>query len=149
MNCFDYFFERTASLEKDLIPGNRDPASYQSIYHRSLKLAAYLNEKNGKGQNILLVSQNNLCFIIAYLAILKSGNTCIPLNPETEQSNLDFIIDTTKATSGFFSDFALSKLKVTIDKVAESELNGLIENLSTPDDAIKDFDGNQPAEIIF
>jgi len=149
MNCFDYFFEDTHTLQKDLIPGNPVPTSYQSIYTRSMRLASYLNEKTGEGQNILLVSQNNLFFVIAYLAILKSGNICIPLNPEIEQDNLDFIIKKTRSKMGFFSEYALSKLKISIDLVAESALSGLIDNQQLSGHFDKDFNGDQTAEIIF
>ncbi len=149
MNCFDYFFEETCTLEKDLIPGNRDSTSYQSIHQGSFKLACYLNEKVGKGQNILLVSQNNLFFILAYLGILKSGNICVPLNPEIEQDNLNFIIKKTQSRLGFFSDFALNKLKVSFDMVSESALPELIANQSLCDDFNEVFDGDQIAEIIF
>lgn len=149
MNCFDYFFERTRTLEKDLIAGSRDSTSYHSIYDKSLKLAAYLNEKLGRGQNILLVSQNNLFFVLAYLGILKSGNTCIPLNPETEQDNLNFIIKKTKSGLGFFSDFALSKLKPSINLVSESALPELIASQANAENIDEDFDGDRLAEIIF
>jgi len=149
MNCFDYFFEDTHSLQKELIPGNPAPSSYQLVYTRSCTLAGYLNKKAGKGQHILLVSQNNLFFILAYLAILKSGNICIPLNPEIEQDSMDFIIKKTRAKMGFFSDYALSKLKVSIDMVAESGLNDLPQYQALPGNSDNDFDGEQTAEIIF
>jgi len=149
MNCFDYFFENTRTLEKDLIPGSRESTSYQSVYERSGRLACFLQEKVGNGKNILLVSQNNLLFIIAYLAILKSGNTCIPLNPETEQDNLNFILKKTQSSFGFFSDFALSKLKVSIDVVSESALPELIAKQPAFKNFDADFDGDKVAEIIF
>ncbi|HMJ47240.1 MAG TPA: AMP-binding protein [Ferruginibacter sp.] len=149
MNCFDYFFENTQASQKDLIYGEQGSTSYQSIHTRAKKLAGYLNEKIGKGQHVLLVSQNNLFFVLAYLGILKSGNICIPLNPETEQNNLDFIIEKTGSRLGFFSDFALSKLKIPIDVVAESALPELLAGQPLPGDPDEEFDGEQVAEIIF
>src|SRR3990172_3240068 len=93
MNAFDYFFEHTATLEKDFLLGPRETITYAKLYTDSLKLAGYLHETIGENQNILLLSPNSVFFITAYLAILKSGNVAVPLNPETEQSNLDFIQD--------------------------------------------------------
>ena len=36
-------------------------------------------------------SANNLFFTKAYLAIIKSGNICIPLDPYIEQENFAYI----------------------------------------------------------
>ncbi len=60
-----------------------------------MKLAQYLNREIGENNNIILISQNSVFFLIAYLGIMKSGNVCVPLNPVIEQENLDFIIKTT------------------------------------------------------
>ena len=38
--------------------------------------------------NIILASPNSSFFLIVYLAILKSGNICVPLNPATEEEIL-------------------------------------------------------------
>jgi len=149
MNCFDYFFEDKHNLQKDLIPGNQGSTSYQSIYTRSIKLAYYLNEKIGSGQKILLASQNSPFFILAYLGILKSGNICIPLNPEIEQNNIDFIIEKTQPKLGFFSELVTRKLEISIDQISETGLLELITNQSPADRPDENFDGEQTAEIIF
>ncbi len=46
----------------------------------------------------------------AYLGILKSGNICIPLNYAIEQSNLDYIINTTESTIVFITKSLKPKL---------------------------------------
>ncbi len=91
MNAFDYFFENTYSLEKLFLLGPKETISYCDLYDRSLKLADYLNQTIGQNQNILLLAPNSVFFMVAYLAILKSGNVVVPLSSEIEQSNLDFI----------------------------------------------------------
>lgn len=149
MNCFDYFFEDTHSFQKDLIPGTQGSTSYQSIYKRSIKLACYLNEKIGRGQHILLVSQNSTFFVLAYLAILKSGNICIPLNPEIEQDNFNYIIKKTRPELGFFSEMVLRKLEIPISLISESGLPDLLTDQLLPENYEEDFDGEQTAEIIF
>ncbi|MBN1789449.1 MAG: acyl--CoA ligase [Bacteroidales bacterium] len=93
MNAFDYFFENTYHLEKNFLIGPKETISYRELYNRSLKLASYLNDKVGHNQNILLLAPNSVFFMVAYLGILKSGNVAVPLSSETEQSNLDFILD--------------------------------------------------------
>ena len=149
MNCVDYLFENTYSFNKNLLLGTQEALSYQMIFERSYSLASFLNQKVGTGKSILLVSQNSMFFIIAYLGILKSGNICIPLNPAIEQENLDFIINNTKSKLGFISDLARKKLELSIEIFSESNLSPVFLNQPKMDDFKNDFDGNQVGEIIF
>lgn len=149
MNCVDYLFENTHNFQKDLLLGVQESMSYQTIYNNVLLLATDLRNKYGSGKNILLVSNNNFFFIIAYLGILKSGNICVPLNPTIEQVNLDFIIKKTNSKIGFFSEQVLRKLNVLIDAYSESELNSILTTKTLKINLYSDFDGNQIAEIIF
>jgi len=149
MNCVDYFFENTSEFHKDLIIGTQETISYKSIFASSYLLASFLQQKIGTGNNILLITQNNSFFIIAYLGILKSGNICIPLNPTVEQNNLNFIIKKTKCKIGFISNVVAKRLDISIDIISESDyllnLNGdILEKRLNGD-----FDGNQIAEVIF
>ena len=150
MNALDYFFENTSKLEKNCVAGPKETITYHDLYNRSVTLAKYLNSTVGIHQNILLIAPNSVFFITAYLAILKSGNVAVPLNPEIEQNNLDFI-----------QDKCQSKLVITTTQLAarihfngasilnEKALNEMVDNGST----IFDFPSNTPseqlAEIIF
>ena len=90
MNAFDYFFEKTSELDKNFLVG-KENLSFRELYNSSLELAGYLEREFGRNKNILLLSVNNRFFLIAYFAIIKSGNVCIPLDPNIEKENLDFI----------------------------------------------------------
>jgi len=149
MNCVDYLFENTYHLNKDLIIGTHEIISYREIIESFSCLAYFLNQKVGTGKSIPLVSQNSSFFIIAYLAILKSGNICIPLNPIIEQNNLDYIINKTRSEIGFISDLAKKKLEISIEFYSESNLSSIL--IPPPhNDSLNDyFDGNQTCEIIF
>lgn len=149
MNCFDYFFENTHDLNKELIVGNVESSSYQSVYKASIRLAGYLNKTVGRGKNIPLISPNSHFFIVAYLGILKSGNICIPLNPEIEQANFNYILDVTGAKIGFFSGTVLKKLEIPVDIISESNLSGIVTNQWPEEEIVSNFDGSQTAEIIF
>jgi len=90
MNAFDYFFEKTSQLEKPFLVG-KETLSFRELYSSSLALAGYLRKEFGQNKNILLLSVNNPFFLKAYFAIIKSGNVCIPLDPNIEKDNLDYI----------------------------------------------------------
>lgn len=147
MNCFDYMFEKTATLQKDLIIGAGETISYFSVYEKSCQLADHIYKRIGVGNNILLISQNSSFSIIAYLGILKSGNICIPLNPTIEQRNFDFIINKTNSRIGIVSSPVLKKLEAPIEVISESTINSL--NNNERKELNLNFDGKQIAEIIF
>ncbi len=102
MNAFDYFFEHTSSLNKLFLVG-KEEISYKELYDSSLKTAKWLQTKIGQNKNIILLSVNNLFFLKAYLAIIKSGNTCIPLDPKIEYENFRYIYELTKPDLIFIS----------------------------------------------
>jgi len=150
MNSIDYLFENTYALKKDFILGPQEKCSYANLFESSYRLAAYLQKYVGQNNNIILISQNSLFFVIAYLAIIKSGNTCIPLNPTVEQKNFDFIREKTKCFLGFIAKKGVQKLNVKIDIISEENLELIINGKTTERCEIeKDFDENRVAEIIF
>jgi len=90
MNAFDYFFGNTKSLDKPFLVG-REEINYRDLHSSCLNIAAWINEKIGTERHIMLMSVNNLFFLKTYLAIIKSGNICIPLDPYIEKENFDYI----------------------------------------------------------
>lgn len=149
MNCFDYLFENTHSFQKTILLGDHVNISYEEVFEKSLLLANYIHEKLGMGNNIILVSENSYFFITAYLAIIKSGNVCVPLNPSIEQENLEFIVAKTRSPLGFISEFALRKLNLTLEHYSEKNINSAILNANENSSINAEFDGSQVAEIIF
>ncbi len=150
MNVFDYFFDSTKHLKKDFVLGSKETISFEELYENSLKMAAYLHEEVGEGQNIILISPNSVFFITAYLAILKSGNVCVPLNYAVEQANLDFIVETTECDTVFIAkglkarmkfDDGMTLLDEPISKEIIAESRSFIGN--------EDFQEDRVAEIIF
>lgn len=102
MNAFDYFFEKTSHLEKPFLAG-KESLSFRELHDSSLALAGYLRREFGQNRNILLLSVNNPFFLKAYFAIIKSGNVCIPLDPNIEKENLDYISKLTEPVMIFMT----------------------------------------------
>ena len=97
-----------------------------------------------------MISPNSVFFITAYLGIIKSGNTCVPLNFAIEQSNLDYILNTTECSTVFITESLKHRLKfnTTIHLIDEKESLLHIENQKI-NHFNSDFNKNQTAEIIF
>jgi len=148
MNAFDYFFEKTSKLEKFFLVG-KENLSFNELYNSSLLLASYLRKEFGQNKNILLLSVNNQFFLIAYFAIIKSGNVCIPLDPNIEKGNLEYISGLTKPVLIFMTRDVERKLGLNFqpcvfpDTIINPEFK--VPFLSELDD----FDRESCAEIIF
>jgi acyl-CoA synthetase (AMP-forming)/AMP-acid ligase II len=111
MNAFDYFFDETSQLDKFFLVGS-ESITFKELYLSSLCLAKKIRAEFGQKKHILLFSANNLFFIESYLAILKSGNICIPLDPGIEKENFSYIVEKTKPVLGFCTKELAGKLPV-------------------------------------
>ena len=150
MNVFDYLFDSTKDLTKNFLLGSKETISFNKLYNDSLRVASFLKQNIGEGKNVLLISPNSVFFLTAYLGILRSGNTCIPLDFAIEQSNLDFIINTTESSIVYLAKSLRSKLNFgsNIHLIDEDESLQIIGDHKIID-FNSDFDKNRVAEIIY
>lgn len=139
-------------MNKPVLLGNKEEMTYNELNCDALRLARFIREHYGEHNNIVLVAPNSKFFMVAYLAIMKSGNVCVPLNPSIEENNLKFIVDLCKAKIGFVSPVLsqdprwdlIEEVYTEIPEVGKGR-NGFKLNLFDEDV----FDGERLAEIIF
>ena len=146
MNSFDYFFENSAQLQKPFLAG-KEEITFSELYHSGLNLAEWLQRIVGQNKHILLLSVNNIFFLKAYLAILKSGNICIPLDPNIEIENFRFIRDLTKPDLFFVTREVQKRLDLNSDKIIYPDTLPSAEKISAG--SPENFDRERCAEIIF
>lgn len=156
MNVFDYFFSDTKKMNKKFILNEGEDISFKELYRKSLLLAHYLYDRLGENNKIILISENSQFFIICYLAIIRSGNVCVPLNPSIEQENFNYIEKETLCKLSFVSDKPRLKLNINNEFINKSVLNNLyssdneLNGNNIMDRFQKDnFDENRLAEILF
>ncbi len=151
MNVFDYLFENSAVYDKDFVLGPGEQISYLKLFIDSKEIAKKIFLKFGENNTIFLISENSVFFIKSYLAIIKSGNVCIPINPGIEKDNLKKIVDLAKTGKAFISPRHLWKF----EDFSFSIMNNILENplsKENPDQQspeLSNFDENRTAEIIF
>ncbi|NOX46843.1 MAG: AMP-binding protein [Chlorobi bacterium] len=151
MNVFDYLFENWAGYNNDFVLGPGETISYSKLYNESIETARGLFNQFGENNPIFLISENSVFFIKSYLAILKSGNICIPVNPSLEKENLRKIVELAETKKAFisprnlrkFEDFSFTILNGYLNGQATSDVSGF------EDMDIAEFDENRTAEIIF
>jgi acyl-CoA synthetase (AMP-forming)/AMP-acid ligase II len=150
MNIFDFLFEHTSTLEKDLLMGSGGNKSFKSIFEASLKVAGYLETKIGKHQKVLILAPNGEFFIVAYLGILKSGNICVPLNPGIEPETLEFIRQKTDSKTGFLSETVRKRLQPCLECITEEQVHEIVSKDFPVQAATQEFDDphNHPTLVF-
>ncbi len=165
MNAFDYFFENTSTLDKLFLVG-KEEITYKELYRSCINLAGWLEQKVGQNKHIFVLSVNNLFLLKVYLAIIESGNICIPLDPNIEKENFRYIYELTNPDLVFLTHDVHRRLEFNSDKTIfpdklqeyEPE-NPEILKLASPTEAAagvgnsdtfsSTFDRERCAEIIF
>lgn len=147
MNAFDFFFENTFDSDKPFLLG-KEETSFKQLFHNCINLASHLKQEIGVGQKILLLSENNIFFIIAYLAIIKSGNICLPLDPGIEKSNYKYIQGITDPSLTFLSPNVNARLLIEGPKIMQDDML-LTKPFHLNFAHNEDFNENNLAEIIF
>jgi long-chain acyl-CoA synthetase len=147
MNAFDYFFEKTADLDKPFLVG-KEEITFKQLHKSSIALASWLEKKIGRNKHIVLISVNNLFFVTSYLAIIKSGNICIPLDPNIEKENFDYIDELTNPVLMFLTRDFEKKLSLESKKCIfpDTAFDTQVKEEKLID---KDYDRENSAEIIF
>jgi len=148
MNATDYFFEKTYQLEKPFLVG-KEEISYKDLYSTSLHLAGWINKTVGTDKHIILLSVNNLFFLKVYLAIIKSGNICIPLDPGIERENYKYIHDLTDPKLVFLTREVEKRLELNSDQAWYPDTLPSSAEKNMDEIPGGEFDREKCAEIIF
>ncbi|MGI6306848.1 MAG: class I adenylate-forming enzyme family protein [Bacteroidales bacterium] len=148
MNAIDYFFENTCQLDKPFLIG-KEEISYRDLYKSYNHLAKWINEMVGTDKYIILLSVNNLFFLKMYLAIIKSGNICIPLDPGIEKENYSYIHDLTNPRLIFLTREVEKRLELNSDQAWYPDTLPSSAEKYTDEIPGSEFDRERCAEIIF
>ncbi|MBE0676579.1 MAG: AMP-binding protein, partial [Bacteroidales bacterium] len=149
MNAFDFFFEHTTGLEKPFLVG-KEEITYNDLYRSCISLSNWIRERVGTEKHLLLLSVNNLFFLKVYLAIIKSGNICIPLDPNIEKENFRYINDLTQPRLIFLTPDVEKRLELGSSSLKVLPGSEAFENIALAEiNTEKEFDRERCAEVIF
>ncbi|MVX65045.1 AMP-binding protein [Clostridium chromiireducens] len=156
MNFTDYIFEFSSKLDKTAII-HKGNISYKDIYLRILMISNEIKRNKAIYEDrILLISENSPFFIESYFGIIKSGCTCVPINPTLSNQDIEYIINSCSANAIFIEKRFLDKLGTTINKdikiITEETLNDFLEieeNINVYKEEIESDLKNNVAVILF
>lgn len=148
MNSTEYFFENTWQLEKPFLVG-KEEISHRDLYASAFHIARWINKQVGTEKHIILLSHNNLFFLRTYLAIIKSGNICIPLDPGIEKENYRYIHDLTAPSLIFLTREVEKRLELNSSPMVFPDTLPVNSEVQPPEAPGGNFDREKCAEIIF
>ncbi len=151
MNCIDYLLPKQIEESEIFVLGTGEQLSFYKIEQQVSKLSAIIRDKFGLGNNFILLSPNNNFFIISYLAIMKSGNVVVPLNPATELESLEFIKERSDVKLAFIPKLMQRRIQVDFNSIwSEDDIKDLITNESIqPLGEEEGVDPDTLAQIIY
>ncbi|MFW6350745.1 MAG: class I adenylate-forming enzyme family protein [Bacteroidota bacterium] len=150
MNAVDYFFQNTSELEKEVLISSREKISYRELSQNVYSLSLWFEKNFEPGTPVLLLSPNNVFFVTVYLAIMKGGCVCVPVNPAVEPEGFKFVKEKTRAPYAFIHSSVAVRLKPEITFANEVETDQWFsmhrQNTFVPGPG---KGGNSLAQIIF
>ncbi len=150
MNCVDFLFQDQLERSADFILGRSETLSYKELNDRVSKVAYWLGQHIGTNKNILLLAPNSSFFIVSYLAIMKSGNVVVPLNPGIEFTQFDYVRSHCECEHVFIVKQVKKRLKLTGDEyIDEDAYASVIESSNSIEWNEVEFNSNCLAQIIY
>jgi len=110
MNFAEYLFEHIQNPSKECILYREGSLTYRDIMSQVDCLAGYLTTSIGRGNECLLLSENTPFFVIAYLGIIKSGNTALLVETRISDESLAGIFRECHIQASFVQEKYRSKI---------------------------------------
>lgn len=151
MNFCDYLLEDSTSLRHVAVIAPEGQITYPELTDSIAKQAEWIKSSVGKEQKVLLIANNSLFFVISYLAILKSGNVCVPLNPTTSESIIEFIAKQCESQLAFVHSGYATKFNTLAPTLVDEATQQSILSDTAPVEykRKKAFPSDQLAAIIY
>ncbi len=150
MNCVDFFLEEHIERQSDFILGRSHAFSYSSMIDGLSKLTTWMRENVGQKQNVALVMPNSHYSILAYLAIMKSGNVVVPLNPAIETDGFSEIIERANVQVLVASAQVVRRLEPDMKRVlCEKDIEAIFADSERIEWSNSETAGDELAQIIF
>jgi Acyl-CoA synthetases (AMP-forming)/AMP-acid ligases II len=132
MTFTDYVFEFSSRLDKTAII-DKSNISYKELYLKISIISNLIKRVNiGHEDKIVLISGNSPFFIESYFGIIKSGCTCVPINPTLSNVDIDYIINSCSPKAIFiekrFLDMIAEIVKKDIKIITEEDMDAFLIN---------------------
>ncbi len=146
MNFADYLLENTREKTTDCLTGSRCSLNYQELHETVDALSSDLHERFGSGNEILLNSDNSTFFVIAYLAIIRSGNTAVVIETRISDAHLEDILRRCSISAFFVQNRYRQRFEDFDEVMSEAFIESLPPACNSPE---TESDDDDTAFILF
>ena len=77
--------------------------TYKEVFTEVQKAASWIDQNYGRENHIAILGENSYEWIVAFLAVLSSGNVAVPIDKELPASEVEWLINKADATTVFVS----------------------------------------------
>ena len=124
--------------------------TYSDVYREVRKAASWIERNIGKNQHIAVIGENSYEWLIAFFAVLGSGNVAAAIDKELPANEVAWMIGKADVTAVFISK-TYSDLVEGIDGLKVSTLKGLLSASEEESEeyALYQPGRDEPASIFF
>ncbi len=84
--------------------------TYKEVYNDVINLSSYFN-KNYKNKHIALIGENSYNWIITFLSIILSGNVCVVIDKDLNESDITKLLKISDTKIIYYSEYYLPFIK--------------------------------------
>lgn len=111
-NFAEYLLEIKQRSNKKFILGTKETITYGELNKKVNSLTEHIYKKYGTDNEFLLLSENNIFYLISYLSILKSGNIAVLVETKISNKQLVDVFSICNITGNFIQNKFLSKYNI-------------------------------------
>lgn len=130
MNFVDFLFERIGGRHDPFLVGKNE-CDYGKLIDDVSRLANGITAKVGRGKEIVLLSDNGLFFITCYLAIMKSGNIAMLMDPKTGDDQFREIFKHAEPAANFIQTKYIDQYTELVQR-SEKDIESLMSDVEVP-----------------
>lgn len=114
--------------------GEVESKTYEEVYQEVKKASSYVQDNYGHGKHIAIIGENSYEWLIAFFAVVTSGNIAVPIDKELPSKEIEWLIDKSDVEVVFISKTyselveGVKKIKtMTLKKFYEVSINSEID----------------------
>jgi long-chain acyl-CoA synthetase len=148
MNFVTYLLSEARDNTSTSIFSGTEQISHQEIYTYVNQLASYITGKIDTGKRVLLLADNNVFFVISYLAIIRSGNVVVPIDTKAPNKDISYYINVCDFAMVFVQEKYVPKIQDLIPKM-EFVTDNIYRSLPEVISSLPETSDGELAAIIF
>ena len=149
MNFVEYLLQCPVEDDKDFIAGVRERLSHGELRFQVDIVSKWLAKQHGSGKEMLVLADNSVFFVVAYLAIMRSGNVPLLVETKINKEELADLMSSCKPVLSFVQKRSLDRAVHGLPSLTETDLRSILSGKDTDEDLRAQTSEEDLAAIVF